>query len=372
MRATWLLGVMGLFACACCVQGQDRPSIGALVAKINAVDKEGAGHVEAARAWQELVGHGPNALVDILTAMDDPTPRAGNWLRTAVDAIAEKSLTVDKTLPVDRLEALVKDTKRSGPARRQAYEWLLRIDPSAADRLLPGMLDDPGAELRRDAVAVVLRDGDKLLETDKAAATTSFKKALHHARDRDQVVRAAEKLGKLGVAVDLTRQLGFVTRWHLIGPFDNVKNVGFEASYPPEKGYDPSAAYVAKEGKKVQWQEHVTELPFGLVDLNRAVGALKGAVVYGHAVVEAGQEQPVEVRCGSNNAVRIYLNGTEIYFRDEYHHGMQMDQHVGKGTLRAGKNEILIKVCQNEQTESWAQQWSFQLRLCDALGAAVP
>ena len=37
-----------------------------------------------------------------------------------------------------------------------------------------------------------------------------------------------------------------------------------------------------------------------------------------------------------------------------------------------GANEILIKVCQNEQNDSWAQQWSFQLRICDALGGMVP
>ena len=106
----------------------------------------------------------------------------------------------------------------------------------------------------------------------------------------------------------------------------------------------------------------------GVVDLTKVFGKLKGAVVYGHAVVEAEREQPVEVRAGSFNALRIYLNGKEIYFRNEYHHGMTMDQHIGKGTLKAGRNEVLIKVCQNEQTEPWAQSWSFQLRLSDALG----
>ena len=80
----------------------------------------------------------------------------------------------------------------------------------------------------------------------------------------------------------------------------------------------------------------------------------------------------VEIRAGSNNAVRIYLNGKEIFFREEYHHGMQMDQHVGRAMLKAGRNEVLVKVCQNEQTDAWAQQWSFQLRICDSLGGAVP
>jgi hypothetical protein len=109
-----------------------------------------------------------------------------------------------------------------------------------------------------------------------------------------------------------------------------------------------------------------------VVDINAAYGNLKGAVVYGYAVVASETERPVELRAGSNNAVRIWLNGKEVYFREEYHHGMEMDQHIGKGTLKSGRNEILIKVCQNEQTDSWAQLWSFQLRVCDYLGAAVP
>ena len=85
----------------------------------------------------------------------------------------------------------------------------------------------------------------------------------------------------------------------------------------------------------------------------------------------AGQKVFIEFE-GMRQAGDIYLNGKDIYFREEYHHGMQMDQHVGRGQLRAGRNEILIKVCQNEQEDSWAQQWSFQLRICDGLGGVVP
>ncbi|HBI43232.1 MAG TPA: hypothetical protein DDY78_10305, partial [Planctomycetales bacterium] len=71
-------------------------------------------------------------------------------------------------------------------------------------------------------------------------------------------------------------------------------------------------------------------------------------------------------------AIKIFLNGKEIFARDEYHHGMAVDQHSAAGVLKAGRNELLLKVCQNEQSEPWAQNWSFQVRLCDAVGAAVP
>ena len=40
-------------------------------------------------------------------------------------------------------------------------------------------------------------------------------------------------------------------------------------------------------------------------------------------------------------------------------------------TLRSGRNVILLKICQNEQTQTWAQDWDFQFRVCDAIGTAI-
>jgi hypothetical protein len=256
----------------------------------------------------------------------------------------------------------------------------VRLDPKTPERLLPKMLDDPGSELRRDAVAVKLNYGLRTAFTDGEAQRQYFQDLLRYARDNDQVNTITKELKKTGLDVDLTAQFGFVTRWLLVGPFDNVKGVGFNNAYPPEKAFDVKSVFVGKDGDQVKWKDYtvVTKAgpidlkKVGLVDLNDAFGKLKGAVVYGYAAIESRLERPVELRAGSNNAVRMYLNGKEIYFREEYHHGFDMDQHVGKGVLKAGRNEILIKVCQNEQTESWAQLWSFQLRVCDALGGAAP
>ncbi len=49
-----------------------------------------------------------------------------------------------------------------------------------------------------------------------------------------------------------------------------------------------------------------------------------------------------------------------------------MDQHVAPVVLKPGRNVIVLKLCQNEQTESWAQKFSFNCRVCDELGGAVP
>lgn len=344
-----------------------------LLARIKAVGKEGAGNTEAAKAWKELIRFGPEALVDILTALDDATPVAANWLRSAVDAVAEKALAANKTLPAAKLEAFVRDRGHAGSARRLAYEWLVRVDSTAPNRLLPNMLDDPGVELRRDAVDVVLKRAQELFDKeDKAAAKAAYQRAFEAARERDQVLLIIGRLKKLGVEIDATAHFGFITRWNIAGSFDNSKETGFHKVFPPEKGVDLAAVYKGKDGQEVRWREHTTTLPLGVVDLNKVIGALHGTTAYAHATVVSAMERPVEIRAGSNNAIRIFLNGKEIFFWEEYHHGNRMDQHVAKGTLKAGKNEILVKVLQNEQTEEWAQQWSFQLRICDSLGGRVP
>jgi hypothetical protein len=50
---------------------------------------------------------------------------------------------------------------------------------------------------------------------------------------------------------------------------------------------------------------------------------------------------------------------------------MRIDQYRAQAKLQPGTNRLLLKICQNEQTEDWAQRWSFQLRVCDSTGTAV-
>src|SRR5713101_5976723 len=127
-----------------------------LLARIKAVRKEGAGNPDAAKAWRELVQLGPAILFDILAGIDDADAVSANWLRSAVDAIAERERNAGRALPAKALETFVTNTKNSGAARRVAYEWLVRVDKTAPGRLLPGMLNDPGRELRRDAIDFAL------------------------------------------------------------------------------------------------------------------------------------------------------------------------------------------------------------------------
>jgi len=358
-----------------------------VLARIKAVSKDGAGNQEAGAAWKELVTHGADAIIPTLTAMHDASPAAANWLRAAVNAIVEKEKAGGRKLPSDDLLAFLKETRNDPAARRLAYEVLVEIDPKTPDRLLPGLLDDPSNELRRDAVAAALTKAEKLTGD---AAKTEYTRLLAVVRDEDQANTIATTLAKLGAKPNLKTHFGIINRWMLAGPFDGTKGIGFDTAYEPEQKVDLSATYKGKGDAEVKWIPHTAELEpkeekaekdevakaavenVGMVNLNKALAKYKDAVAYAYTVIESDKERPAEIRFGCINAIKVFVNGKEVFAREEYHHGMRFDQYVGKGTLKAGKNEILVKVVQNDQKDPWAQVWQFQLRVSDATGGALP
>ena len=121
----------------------------------------------------------------------------------------------------------------------------------------------------------------------------------------------------------------------------------------------------------MRWQDITAHGDRGLADLNKPLGALKGVAGYAYTEFHSDSKRPVELRLGCKNAWKVWLNGKFLFGRDEYHRGMEIDQYRLAGELQKGKNVILVKLCQNEQTEQWTKEWEFQLRVTDPLGAVV-
>jgi hypothetical protein len=343
-----------------------------LLNTIKQVDREGAGHVEAAEAVRELTQADARVLPTILVSFRDANPLAANWIRSAFETIAERELKQGRELPAAALENFLLDKNQDPRSRRMAYEWLAKVDPTVEERLIPGMLHDPSAELRRDAVAHFLTEAGRLNaagQAEKAAET--YKLALSGATDDDQVKAIVEPLKKIGHEIDLQSHFGFLTQWHMTGPFDNTDNVGFDQAYPPEVGdINLAAKYEGREGE-VSWTPIATDHDRGIVDIAKQLAPHKGACMYAVTTFTSTGNRDIELRLGTPNAWKVWLNGQLLFGRDEYHRGMALDQYRVEGTLKPGKNTILLKICQNEQTEDWAQRYQFQIRVCDPSGIAV-
>jgi len=352
---------------------------------IKAIGPKGAGHREAIQASKTLATANVSQLLEILAGMQDASQLSENWLRAAVETVAQRALKAGGELPVGGLEEFVTDTTQSPRARRLAYELVAGVDSTAQNRLIPGLLNDPSLELRRDAVALAITRAAKLEESGKQEdAAAQYRVAFVASRALDQIKLTSEKLQQLDQKVDLPLHMGFVLDWYLVGPFDNTDKKGFNVAYPPEKSVSLDATYQGKLGK-VKWTKHATSDQYGIVDLNviyhrpkeekgdayKLTDEHKGSIAYAYAEFQADDTKDVDLRIGCINGNKVWLNGELVTSNHVYHANTAVDQYVGRGRLKKGTNTILVKICQNEQSESWAQRWQFQLRVCDHLGTAV-
>lgn len=335
---------------------------------LRSVGANGSGSAEARTAAGEIAKSGAAGLIPVLNGFKDADPLAANWLRSTFEKIADAEIGEGRKLPEKELTAFVLDRSQSPVARRLAYEWILKQNPEAAKTIIPGMLLDPSPEFRRDAVAQLIEEAVGTGAADQAKPL--YQKALTGAVHEDQVNTIAKALRDAGETVNIQKHFGFIPEWKIIGPFDNKEEKGFAVVYPPESELKLDAEYSGQLGP-VKWAPIATEDDYGVIDIAKQVQNYKGSAMYAVTTFVSDREQQVEIRLGTPNAWKMWLNGQPVFEREEYHRSSAMDQYRVPVTLKAGPNTILIKVCQNEQTQDWAQRYQFQVRVSDATGSAI-
>ena len=324
----------------------------ATLARRLATAAAGTGQAELAAVADQVALISPAELAAALAHLDEATPAGANWLRSGLDRAVER--LGDRVSP-DALAGFAADRSLPPRARSLAFGWLEARDAARAGVLLEGMLDEPALDLRRAAVAKILADG---AGADEAAAKEAHRRALTAARDIDQVEAIAAWLSEHGEPTDVAAVLGFVRRWQVSGEYDNGGGIGFAKAYAPEQDGVAAAA----------WKPVASADKHGEIDLNAAVATKKGVLAYCLAEVEMPATGPAEVRIGSPCAVVVWVNGVRVMEHEIYHASEAIDQYVAPAEFRAGRNTVLVKCCQNEQTDHWAGEWKFQLRITDPLG----
>ena len=346
--------------------------LSAWIKTIRAVSIEGLGNRDASVASHSLGKQTPDTLVTILTGMKGASPLAQNWLRSSIESIVHLAFKTDSSLPLMDLTEFLLNDENAPRARSLCFELIQNSDTKAGEILLRGMLNDPSNDLREKAVDRWIASGNEALSDNQAStAKVIFRQALQYARDVIQIRALADELEKMEYTVDIPDLLGFITDWKVVGPFHNLDRGGFETVFPPEKELRLDGTFDGKSGE-VSWELLNSDDRFGMVDINDAyAGYQKEVTAYAHHAFISDQERPVQLRLGCKNAWKIWLNGELLFGRDEYHRGMKIDQYIMDAGLRAGRNDIVVKICQNEQVEDWTIEWEFQLRVCDETGKAI-
>ncbi len=83
--------------------------------------------------------------------------------------------------------------------------------------------------------------------------------------------------------------------------------------------------------------------PKGAINIAEALGSTQNAVAYLQAKVWSPKEQPATLRLGSDDGVKVWLNGKPVHAANALR-GVSPDQDKVNVTLREGANELLLKV----------------------------
>jgi len=146
--------------------------------------------------------------------------------------------------------------------------------------------------------------------------------------------------------------------WTIIGPFDNADGAGFDTPYAPEKEIDFSKEYTGKEGR-AKWFKPTRTRADGLIDLAALLGPKDWAVAYAATSVQSPEARKMELRVGSDDDVKAWLNGEPVLSRSADRAAVP-DEDIVSVTLRKGENQLLLKVCNR------LYSWGFYARVVDA------
>lgn len=343
------------------------------IASIARTGPQAAGSRDARQSRDRLVECGAEIIPQLLEAMDTTNVVAANWYRTAFDEIVARQLSRPAPrFPVEALQAYAADSERQGRVRRAVVKLLDRLQPGFAATFLSTRFDDP--EFRADAVEAALTAGSEAEASgDRELALDQFRRAFEHARAADQVTQAAAKLTALGEKADIITHLGLVTDWYVLGPFDAPEYTGFAAVFPPEEQINLHANYTGKDGKNIRWSRSSAGDALGQLNLMQAIAPVKEAVGYAYSELLAPRDIDAQLRCGADDNCTVWLNGERIFGREQWLNGTRFDRFIVPVHLRSGKNSLLVKVCQGPQHKDpeVPNNWSLQLRFCDATGVGV-
>ncbi len=153
----------------------------------------------------------------------------------------------------------------------------------------------------------------------------------------------------------------YIRKWMVIGPFDNSDGKQLDTVYDPERTIDFKKEYKGKGGVRVEWHE-VSAMPSGLIDLRNLMQRQKlpadNVLAYALVYVESPSEREVELLAGSDDGIKIWVNGRVVHTNDVYRFWAPDSDRV-KIRLKKGRNEILVKVHQG------SGGWGFSLRIVD-------
>lgn len=279
-----------------------------------------------------------------------------------------QAAAVDQAPNADReAEALALKAAGRYAAALAAFSALVADPPAAADEAIRVARAEFHVEMVHTLASRIsaIEVRDRLLEfADEhpfAARSGAFRDRCVHG-----ALALAASAGDHGQVAELTQRLGFLGEWSIIGPFDNERGSGFGRSFAPETEFVADARYDGKK-RAVHWRrlpDGIALANRGVVDLNAILRPNDQVLAYAATALTTVAAQTVVLHLGSDESVKVFLNGTELFARDARRR-FAIDQDAVALPLQPGTNLLVLKVCEQEGG------WAFAGRLRNLDGSPV-
>ncbi|MFO8072121.1 MAG: DUF3857 domain-containing protein [Polyangia bacterium] len=200
-----------------------------------------------------------------------------------------------------------------------------------------------------------------------AAGAQPVRRALKEATDNKRLPAAAKhraatllaradlRLGRRNAARRAWRELGYLDRWLVSGPYDNEAGLGLATSFAPE------------DGENAEWRPLPEEAcAFGSVRIDALFEPFEHRCAYLSTDLISESEGRAVLRIGTGGAVRAFWNGVEA-LSDERYRGLDPDRLAAAVHVRKGANRLLVKVCSDERGRA-----SLLARVTDRRGRPWP
>ena len=165
----------------------------------------------------------------------------------------------------------------------------------------------------------------------------------------------AKGWGLCATAYRIEAASAFPQEWNVSAPFPGGVGNGYGAVYPPERGVDLNGKYPGSGGKEVAWAKIKAN---GAVWLHEKYPPANDCVAYAHVYVKSPSERDVTGLVSTDDSGKLFVNG-ELVWGVTGINEVQVDRWPVPIHLKAGWNDVLIKVCQNSGA------WGYVFRIND-------
>lgn len=144
-------------------------------------------------------------------------------------------------------------------------------------------------------------------------------------------------------------QRKYIPEWYMIGPFPNprdpnLKRLGLDTPYPPEKEIDLTKSYPGVDQKPIAWTLDTTPSK-GRMDLYK-YDPYEMVVVYALTYIYSSKDQTMSLLLGSDDGVKVFFNDQEVHRVLKIRIGMP-DQDKVPLRLKQGWNKLMLKIENN-------------------------